>query len=499
MFTATLRVFNENPSTSIDPRIYGSFIEHLGRAVYTGIYEPGHPTADAKGLRQDTIDLVKELDVPIVRYPGGNFVSCYNWEDGVGPRDQRPRRLDLAWRTVESNQFGTDEFMDWCQAANTEPMMAVNLGTRGIEAARNLAEYCNHPGGTAWSDLRRKHGWEKPHNVKVWCLGNEMDGPWQTGRKTAYEYGRLANEAAGALRQFDPKLELVVCGSSYRQIPTWMDWERVVLEETYDRVDFLSLHAYFAETGLTDDAYLALPARMDLQIRETIAACDFVQAKLKSRKVMKLSFDEWNVWDVKRHRTDFPDWAEAPGQLEQVYTMKDALVVGGLLLTLLRHASRVRMACMAQLVNVIAPIMTAPSGAAWRQTIYHPYAQASRHGRGSLLHTFAQGPIDESPEWGPVARLDTIATRDGDSVTIFALNRSAETCAFEAVLDSGAWELLEHSTLHDENLERTNTAEAPEAVRPRPAQGSALQGRALTAKLPGRSWNMLRLKCVAKS
>src|ERR687898_1948280 len=188
----------------VDPRLYGSFIEHLGRAIYGGIYEPEHPTADDIGFRQDVLDLVRELDVPIIRYPGGNFVSGYDWEDGVGPVEERPRRLDLAWRTVETNQVGTNEFAAWAERAGAEVMMAINLGTRGVDAARNLVEYCNHPSGSHYSDLRRSHGVEDPHGVKVWCLGNEMDGPWQIGRKTPQEYGRLACEAAKAMKWVDP-------------------------------------------------------------------------------------------------------------------------------------------------------------------------------------------------------------------------------------------------------------------------------------------------------
>ena len=198
----------------IDKRIYGSFVEHLGRCVYGGIYEPGHPEADENGFRLDVMKLIQELQVPVVRYPGGNFVSGYNWEDGIGPKESRPRRLELAWGTLEPNTFGTDEFMAWCKKTGTEPMMAVNLGTRGPDEARQLVEYCNHPGGTYLSDLRKKYGSVLPYNVKLWCLGNEMDGPWQMGSKTAVEYGRTAYEAAKLMKWVDPSIETVLCGSS---------------------------------------------------------------------------------------------------------------------------------------------------------------------------------------------------------------------------------------------------------------------------------------------
>src|SRR4029079_17650153 len=229
---------------STDRRLFGAFVEHLGRCVYDGIYEPGHPTADGKGFRGDVLKLVKELAPTIMRYPGGNFVSGYNWEDGVGPVEKRPRRLDLAWKSTEPNTFGTNEFADWCKLAGIEPMLAVNLGTRGPDEARDLIEYCNHPSGTRLSDLRREHGWEKPHDIKFWCLGNEMDGPWQMGSKTATEYGRIAYEAAKLMRLTDPTIELAACGSSGRTMATYGEWERIVLEHTFDQVEFISLHTY---------------------------------------------------------------------------------------------------------------------------------------------------------------------------------------------------------------------------------------------------------------
>ena len=168
-------------------------------------------------MRGDVIELVRELDTPICRYPGGNFVSAYNWEDGIGPKENRPKRLDLAWHTTEPNQVGIHEFADWAEKAGTEMMLAVNLGSRGLDEARNFVEYVNHPGGSYWSRPARKNGRTEPWNCRLWCLGNEMDGPWQVGHKTADEYGHLANETAKAMRGFDPTLELVVCGSSHSE------------------------------------------------------------------------------------------------------------------------------------------------------------------------------------------------------------------------------------------------------------------------------------------
>ncbi len=281
---AKMVVDKEFQISEIDPRVYGSFIEHLGRAVYGGIYEPEHPTADQHGFRQDVLDLVKELQVPIVRYPGGNMVSAYNWEDGVGPKGDRPKRLELAWRVIETNQVGTNEFVDWAKAANTDVMMAVNLGTRGVDAARNLLEYCNHPGGTYWSDLRKSHGYENPHNIKVWCLGNEMDGPWQVGQKTAQEYGRLAYETAKAMRLVDPSIELVTCGSSNSNMPTFPSWEAETLEHTYDVADYISLHQYYGNRSGDTANFLAKSMDMENFIQTVISTCDYIKAKKRSKK-----------------------------------------------------------------------------------------------------------------------------------------------------------------------------------------------------------------------
>src|SRR5215212_4262234 len=373
-----------------DPRLFGAFGEHLGRCVYGGIYEPGHPTADARGFRKDVLALVRELAPTIMRYPGGNFVSGYNWEDGVGPIEKRPRRLDLAWMSTETNAFGTNEFIDWCRLAGIEPMLAVNLGTRGGDAARNLLEYCNHPRGTALSELRAQHGWKEPHGVKFWCLGNEMDGPWQMETKTAHEYGRIAHEAAKMMKWIDSSIELAACGSSGRRMATFGAWEDTVLQHTFDHVEYISLHTYLNNYDGDTPAFLASVDLMDNFIDEVVAIADAVAARRRSAKRIMLSFDEWNVWyRTRRSRADRvkEGWPIAPPILEELYSVEDALAFGGLCISLLNHCDRVKAACLAQLVNAIAPIMTETGGPAWRQTIFYPFAQMSRFGRGDVLRT----------------------------------------------------------------------------------------------------------------
>lgn len=495
---ATMTVDKQYQIAPVDDRIYGSFIEHLGRAVYGGIYEPGHPTADERGFRQDVMELVRKLDVPIVRYPGGNFVSGYDWEDGVGPVDKRPRKLDLAWKSVETNEVGTNEFMEWCRAVGTEAMMAVNLGTRGIDAARHLVEYCNHPEGTYWSDLRVSHGYEEPHNIKTWCLGNEMDGPWQIGHKTAEEYGRIACEAAKVMKWVDPDIELVACGSSNSQMPTFPEWEATVLDHTYEYVDYLSLHTYYGNRSGDTANYLAKSLDMDAFIRSVIATCDYVKAKKRSKKTIHLSFDEWNVWYHSNEQDQaIEPWSVAPPLLEDRYTFEDALLVGCMLTTLLKHADRVKIACLAQLVNVIAPIMTENGGPAWRQTIYYPYMHASLYGRGTALRPVVNSPVYDSQDFTDVPYLESAAVYDEEreELTIFAVNRDLEgslllECDARSFDDYG---LTEHIVLEHDDVKAVNTAKE-EPVKPHNRGVSEVNDGILTAHLPKLSWNVIRLK-----
>ncbi|HET6859297.1 MAG TPA: alpha-N-arabinofuranosidase [Streptomyces sp.] len=484
----------------VDPRLFGSFVEHLGRCVYTGIHEPGHPTADEAGLRTDVLELIRELGVTAIRYPGGNFVSGFKWEDGVGPVDERPRRLDLAWRSTETNRFGLAEYIDFLKKVGpqAEPMLAVNLGTRGVQEAIELQEYANHPSGTELSDRRVAHGGKEPYGIRMWCLGNEMDGPWQTGHKTAEEYGRLAAETARAMRQIDPGVELVACGSSNQAMDTFAAWEATVLAETYDLVDYVSLHAYYEEADGDRDSFLASAVDMESFIENVVATCDHVGARLKSKKRINLSFDEWNVWYMARHESAEPgDWEEAPRLLEDSYSVTDAVVVGSLLIALLRHADRVTMACLAQLVNVIAPIMTEPGGPAWRQTTFFPFAQAARFGRGRVLQVDVQSPTHGTAKYGEVPLLHATAVQAQDgTVTVFAVNRSTtEPLSLEVDLrTAGVGEVLEHSVLADADPEARNTLDDRERVAPRTVAAgvTSLTDGALRTVLEPLSWNVIR-------
>ncbi|KHF41416.1 alpha-N-arabinofuranosidase [Halalkalibacter okhensis] len=494
---ATMTIDKEFKIGEIDDRIYGSFIEHLGRAVYGGIYEPDHPEADEQGFRKDVIELVKQLKVPLVRYPGGNFVSGYNWEDGVGPVAERPRRLDLAWRTTETNEIGTNEFMDWAKKVNAEVNMAVNLGTRGIDAARNLVEYCNHPSGSYWSDLRMKHGYKEPHKIKTWCLGNEMDGPWQIGHRTADEYGRIAAETAKAMKWVDPSIELVACGSSNRLMPTFAEWEATVLEHTYDHVEFISLHTYYGNRDEDLANYLAQSLDMDQFIYSVISIADYIKAKKRSKKTINLSFDEWNVWFHSNEADKkLEPWTVAPPQLEDIYTFEDALLVGSMLISLLKRADRVKIACLAQLVNVIAPIMTENGGEAWKQTIFYPYMHASVYGRGVALHALVSSPKYDSKDFTDVPYLDTVSVynEESETVTIFAVNKhQTDVLSLDADVRSfEGYQVVEHLILENDEVKATNQYNRTNVV-PHNNGDAKVDGGKLEANLPKLSWNVIRL------
>ena len=484
---------------AVPPRTFGSFVEHLGRCVYTGVFEPGHPAADGRGFRDDVAALVRELGVTTVRYPGGNFVSGYRWEDGVGPADRRPRRLDLAWHSTEPNTFGLDEFMAWATAVGVEPMMAVNLGTRGVQEALDLLEYCNVPGGTYWSDARRANGPADPYKVRMWCLGNEMDGPWQIGGKTAHEYGRLASQTAKAMRMIDPGLELVACGSSHSAMPTFGAWEREVLTQAYEDVDFVSAHAYYQLRDGDVASFLASGVNMDYFIDSVAATCDHVMAAKKLSKKMMISFDEWNVWYIDGEPSKAPtgdDWPVAPVLLEDHYSPLDAVVVGGLLISLLRHADRVRSACLAQLVNVIAPIMTRPGGPAWKQTTFHPFALTARHASGEVLRLDVRAPATPTADFGDVDAVDAVATWDEESgsCAVFLLNRSPDapsqvTVDVRSLADC---QLVEALVLDGTDASWTATPENADSHGPRPLE-ARLDSGAVELTLPAASWAMVRL------
>jgi alpha-N-arabinofuranosidase len=494
---ANLTLDKDFSISRVDDRLFGSFVEHLGRAVYGGIYDPGNPLSDKNGFRRDVIELVRKLNVPVVRYPGGNFVSGFNWEDSVGPRDGRPSRLDLAWSVTETNQFGLHEFYDWATLINSQVMYAVNLGTRGVDAARNVVEYANHPGGSYWSDLRRKYGATQPLGIKLWCLGNEMDGPWQIGQKTAYEYGRLANESAKAMKLVDPSIQVVACGSSAYDMPTFGAWELEMLDQCYENVDYVSLHRYYSNAAGDTRNFLAKSLDMDAFIKTVVSLCDAVGGKKHSRRKLNLSFDEWNIWyhsseqDLQIQQQN--RWGQSLPLLEDVYNFEDALLIGCLLITLLRNSDRVKIACLAQLVNVIAPVMTSPSSC-WAQTIYWPFMHASHYGRGIALQPVIDSPRCDCADFENVPLVDAAAIlHDDGSLSIFAVNRSLDddihlTCDLRAFQNL---KFKDHILLHHDDPKAVNSEANPNMVTPSVRQDCLFEAGHTQINLPALSWNVV--------
>ncbi|WP_309103618.1 alpha-N-arabinofuranosidase [Microbacterium sp.] len=502
MPTARLTIDPHFVTGRIQRRLFGGFVEHLGRHVYDGIYEPGHETADAEGFRQDVIELVRELGVSTIRYPGGNFVSGFRWEDSVGPREQRPRRLDLAWHSTETNEVGLHEFSSWLDKVGSDLMLAVNLGTRGTLEALDLLEYSNIAGGTELSERRRANGRDEPFAVEMWCLGNEMDGPWQLGHRSADDYGKIASQTAKGMRQLDPDIKLVVCGSSSAHMPTFGEWERVVLGHTYDDVDYISCHAYYEEKGGDIGSFLASAVDMDHFIDTVVATADHVGAVRGSTKKIDISFDEWNVWYIDRfHGVDkiegIDNWPVAPRLLEDVYSVVDAVVFGNLMISLLKHADRVTSASLAQLVNVIAPIMTEPGGPAWRQTTFYPFSITSRLAQGEALELKLDAPTYTTEAYGEVSLVDAVATHDAENgrSAVFLVNRS-QTEAVTVTVDVtglGDVSVLESHTLSDDDVYAKNTLEQPERVTVRTNDTVRVDAGELTVTLPPVSWSAIAL------
>ncbi|MFE1646890.1 alpha-N-arabinofuranosidase [Microbacterium sp. P01] len=522
MLSARLPLDPQLVLAPVPRRLFGTFVEHMGRAVYEGIYEPGHPTADAEGFRGDVLALVRELGATTVRYPGGNFVSGYRWEDGVGPRADRPVRLDAAWHSTETNAVGLHEFASWAAQADLELMYAVNLGTRGIDAAADVLEYANHPAGTALSDQRRRNGADAPFAIGLWCLGNEVDGPWQIGHKTADEYGRLAAETARLMTFLDPDIELVAAGSSNAEMPTFGEWERTVLTHTAGLVHHISVHAYYEEQDGDAVSFLASATALDRYIDTVAAIIDEVGAGPGSAHPVGISVDEWNVWSQTRWNEHDKTavltggWPEHPRLIEDTYTVTDAVVVGSLLISLLRHSDRVSMANLAQLVNVIAPIRCEPGGPAWRQSTFFPFQHTATRARGSVLAADVDSPEIDTLRHGAAPLVDAVATVDDDGrMTVFACNRSLEDAA-ELTIDvtdasaaTSGYRLVRAETLTipaDGDRHTTNTAEAqPVGMRPLtvPAPQAAATptppSSSITVVLPALSWSVLELAPTRKT
>ncbi|HMO59303.1 MAG TPA: alpha-N-arabinofuranosidase [Roseiflexaceae bacterium] len=488
---AQIDIDPERTIAAISPLLFGGFAEHMGRCIYEGIYEPGSPHADANGLRRDVLAALRELNYRVIRYPGGNFLSGYDWRDGVGPRDKRPRRRELAWHSIETNQFGTDEFLAFCREINTQPMLGVNLGTGSIQQAADLVEYCNANPGTFWADQRVANGHAAPYGVRYWCLGNEMDGPWQIGHLDAEEYARKAREAAKMMKWVDPSIELILCGSSSTGMPTYPEWDRTALETCWEQIDYLSLHYYATNHDNDTPSYLALARQFEDHVDTLAATIRYVKSKHRSKHDVYLSWDEWNVWYKDRQMNG--EWQEAPHLIEEVYNLEDALVVAQWLNVFLRRCDVLKIACIAQIVNVIAPILTR-SDAMLKQSIYYPLLLFSRHAAGMALDTHVSAPSSSTSRYGDVPLLDVSASQAADgSGAVFIVNRSlSEPLTTTVRWQRGAPQQVTAAyQVAGSDPKAANSFEQPDVIGMRELTPPQIHDGALTIVLPPLSFTTL--------
>ena len=462
---AHIDVRTDRPIGTVDRRVFGSFAEHLGRCIYGGLFDEGSDLSDSRGFRTDVLGAVRDLGVTNVRWPGGNFVSGYHWTDGIGP--DRPRRPELAWGAEESNRFGTDEFMAWAQTAGVDPVICLNMGTGTLDEAMAWVEYCNGTGDTYWANRRRANGHPEPYRVRYWGLGNEMYGDWQLGQRTAADYVATARQWAKALKLLDPGICLVSCGQTGVD-----DWDQVVIDGLAPYVGFHSIHLY---TGSADYwSNVLAPHFTERALAVTGALIDRARYQQRIEHEIGVAYDEWNVW----YRT-------SDGQLAEVYNLADALAVGTYLNVFLRQSKVVRMANLAQLVNVIAPIVTSPNGM-FRQPIYHPFALMASASHEVALDTFTDSGTHAHADlpgerWahrvadlGPFQLLDVAATRDPAArrLTISVVNRDPERELATRIRLQGA-EAAGTMTVHEVNGDKPdaeNSFEHPDNVAVRRTQ-----------------------------
>ena len=415
---ARVKIDTERVICDIDPLIYGNFIEHLGRCIDGGLFEENSPLSDPTGFRKDVLAAGKKLNVTQLRWPGGNFSSNYHWRDGIGPRDQRPRRLEMAWGTVETNRFGTHEFLDYVERIGAEPYICVNLGTGSWVDAQQWVEYVNSSQDTAMTRLRKQNGRAEPWKVKYWGLGNEMDGPWQMGHRSAEDYGKFALEAAKLMRWTDPNIKLIAAGSShFAQGIDWIGWNRTVLEHLKRHVDYLAIHLYVGNRDNDYGEFLASSLDLDERTRTTEGVIRAALSGEPNPRKIYIAWDEYNVWYRARG-------AAQRGRriLEERYNLEDALVIATLLNSFVNHAHIVKMANMAQLVNVIAPIFTNEKGL-FLQTIYYPLELFANNTKGKSLQLFVDGPAYKSKRYDKVPYLDCSASIDDSALVLNVVNR----------------------------------------------------------------------------
>lgn len=464
-------VYREAKVGRTDPRLFGTFVEHMGSVVYNGIYQKGGPLSNDKGYRTDVLRLLQQLNFSVLRYPGGNFTSAYRWEDSVG-RD-RQATLNYAWRELEPNEFGLHEYADWASNfENAQTMMTLNLGTRGALEAVDLLEYCNHPSGTKMSELRRKNGADKPFGFKMWCLGNELDGEWQMGHMPAKEYGRLADVTAQLMRQLDPELELACVGSSNITLDNYPEWNRKVLMQCYDQVDYITLHKYLTRKDVDLSSYLCLPLQVDGMIETVASVCDYVASCKRSKRRVNISFDEWNVGPVEPDGT-IGEWLVGPSRDCVSFTFADTLVFAGMMTSLLRHADRVKIACESLIVNCNGLVLT-EDGGAYPNGSYPVFKLFSDLARGTVMQSFSSGAALDTTSFDRQPALDTLVVRaDDGKINAFAINRTVQDVVWKLRLPEET-PLSASASILKAPLDARNSLEHPDTISLRPGTAPAL-------------------------
>jgi alpha-N-arabinofuranosidase len=493
---ARIKIDTERAIGVVHPHLFGNFAEHLGRCIYGGIYEENSPLADEKGYRRDVMEAVKNLGVSLLRWPGGNFASGYNWKDGIGPKDQRPARPDHAWGDIDSNRFGTDEFLQYCERIGVEPYICINAGYGTVNEAREWVEYTNEARHTYWADQRRKNGREKPYNVKIWGLGNEIDGPWQLGHKNAEDYTKFALEAAKAMRRVDSSIRLIASGSSnFGPNADWIAWNRTVLQQLRNEIDYISLHTYIGNRENNFENFLAASQDLDSRIEVTAGLIRAAQAGMSRPRPIHIAYDEWNVW--YRARSSGGEFATGATRLEEIYNYEDALAMGMFFNSFIRHANIVKMANLAQLVNVIAPIFTNKQGL-FLQPIYFPIAEYGKQRGNTAIDALVTSPTYTPAGRKPLGYLDVSVTHNPRDKAIYVnvLNRSEKLDIatridnVEGTLEpaAGVWEM------NYPDLKATHTFGDDSKIRPKTSSMTVkVEKNGFTYTFPKHSLTILKL------
>lgn len=524
---AKITIHPSFPIGEISPKLYGTFLEPIGTMVNGTMYNPKHPTADEQGFRTDVINALKEAGMSYIRLPGGNFVSCWDWQDSIGPKEQRKAHLDLAWKQYITNEVGHDEYLQWAEKTGAAPLYTINLGTGDIRDAISIVEYTNHEGGTWWSDKRAEYGHKDPYGVKVWYLGNEMDGPWQLGswEKDPKGYGITVNEVSKAVKWVDPTIETVVCGSSAPFMDHYPSWEETVLQECYETVDYLSVHHYHIAPPGDYLALLGGSVYYEDFINTEAAVCDVVAAKLRSPKKMMISFDEYGsmmippkelhpgygphnmaachyVFDPERkHVRHDPD--NMPERVFPGGDMIHALSTASTLLAFIRHADRVKIACM---TGGIGALCSSNHDHVWKSASFYAFTQLMKYGRGTSLVTKVDSEtfdlpgyfIDDNSQYTgkkDVPYIDSATAYDEENgrLSVFVINRSSDT-AYPVSLDVNAFEgyvFDQHLELYSEDMDLKNTYENPDAIVPVQSEKASFENGTLQTEVKPLSFNVL--------